>query len=206
LPSLPGCPDILARQALLDSAIEFCESSGIVRITPDPQSVQAGVTEYDVEVPTGQKVCSVLKAWYGTKELDPAPHTMMSNVQAYVGSVGGVAPSSSDPLFFFELSPGVVAIYPAPSISAAAMLTFRISTKPSRVATQVDDILLEDWVEGIVYGAKARLHAIPDTNFFSDTHSDFSRSAFRLAVNLARTEALRGRIRGSLNIRARALA
>lgn len=202
LPSVPGCPDPTARQALLDSAIEFCEETALVRITTDPQ-VAAGVSVYEVEVPLGQKVAITQRAWYGRQELMPAMSSMVSNVDAYT-----FVPSDPNqvPHSFLESAPGEITLFPAPGVLATGQVTFRAATKPSRSATSVADVLYEDWAEAIVAGALKRLHAIPDTPYFSDNHAIRRAAEFQLGINRARAEAQRGRVRGSITTAPRRFA
>lgn len=202
LPSVPGCPDPLARQAILDSAIEFCEETGVVQFTTDPQYT-TNVAVYEVDVPTGQKVSVVQRAWYGKTELRPTLSSMTNNVDAYTAEASDphAAPHS-----FLEYAPGEVTLYPTPGTLAVELLTFRVTTKPSRDATQVEDVLFQDWAEPIVAGALRRLHATPDTPFFSDTHAMRRAAEFQLGVSRARAEAQRGRIRGSMTVTHRAFA
>ena len=194
LPSVLGCPIPIAIQALLDSAIEFCEETAIVRVTTDPQ-LTAGVAVYEVEVPIGQKVAITQRAWYGKRELLPALSSTVSNVDAYAFVA---ADPNQIPHSFLESAPGEITLFPAPGALATDLLTFRAATKPSRSATSVDNILFEDWAEAIVAGALKRLHAHPDTPYFSDGHAMRRSAEFQLGINRARAEAQRGRVRGSI--------
>ena len=202
LPSVPGCSDPLARQALLDSAIEFCEETGVVQFTTDPQYTTSSAT-YTVTVPAGHKVALTQRAWYGKTELRPTLLSMINNVDAYTAEVSDphTAPHS-----FLESAPGEITLYPTPGALAVELLAFRVTTKPARDATQVEDVLFQDWAEPIVAGALRRLHATPDTPFFSDTHSMRRAAEFQLGVSRARAEAQRGRVRGSMTVAARAFA
>lgn len=202
LPSVLGCPDPIAIQALLDSAIEFCEETGIVRVTTDPQRT-SGTATYDVDVPTSQKVALTQRAWYGKRELMPAMSSMVSNVDAYTLVT---ADPYQVPHSFLESAPGEITLFPAPGAMATELLTFRAVTKPSRSATSVADVLFEDWAEVIVAGALKRLHAHPDTPYFSDGHAMRRATEFQLGINRARAEAQRGRVRGSITTAPRSFA
>ena len=202
LPSAPGCPDPMARQALLDSAIEFCEETNLVRVTTDPQYT-TGAAVYEVDVPPSQKVALTQRAWYGKRELMPAMSSMVSNVDAYTLVT---ADPHQVPHSFLESAPGEITLFPAPGALATELLTFRAVTKPSRTATQVADVLFEDWAEAIVAGALKRLHSIPDTAFFSDSHAARRAAEFQLGINRARAEAQRGRVRGSITTAPRSFA
>jgi hypothetical protein len=202
LPSVNGCPEPLARRALIDSAIEFCEETGVVRVTTDSVATQSGTSVYTVDIPTGQLVVNVQRAWYGSRELTAAPDSQVANVQAYISEAA--TDIGQEPIYFIEFMPGEVTLFPTPGASANGELVFRASTKPARSATSVENVLYEDWVEPIVSGALARLHATPDTPFFSASAAGYQASLFRLGINRARSEALRGRVRTSISVAPRA--
>ena len=202
MPSVNGCPEPLARQSVLDAAIEFCEETGVVRVTTDPTYLQAGTASYTVDLPTYQKVVTVQRAWYGPRELIAVPDSQVANVAAYVAEAPTDA--AQEPVYFVESVPGEVTLYPTPGAGATAPVVFRASTKPMRSATLVENVLYEDWIDPIVAGAMARLHAIPDTPFFNPTASGYQASLFRLGINRARSEAIRGRVRTSVSVARRA--
>lgn len=202
LPSVTGCPEPLARQALIDSAIEFCEETGVVKVTTDPVSLISGVSVYAIEVPTQQAVVTVQRVWYGTRELTAAPLAMISESQVFTGSTQVAI--GQEPTHFAEYGPGEVALFPTPGSGANALLVFRVTTKPTRAATTVETVLFEDWAEFIVAGALRRLHSVPDSPFFSDPLAMRQAGLFQLGISRARQEALRGRVRGSMLIAHRA--
>jgi hypothetical protein len=202
LPSVNGCPEPLARQALIDSAIEFCEETGIVRVTTDPTPLQPGVATYSVDLPASQATVQIQRAWYGPRELTAAPDSQITAVKAYVTDPN--AAFEQIPLYFHESAPGEVALYPTPGLGATNSLVLRVSTKPTRSATSVEDILYEDWAEAIVSGALRRVHAVPDTPFYSVNESARHGSLFQLGINRARSESIRGRVRTSVSVAPRA--
>ena len=202
LPSVTGCTEPLARQALIDSAIEFCEETGVVKVTTDPMPLASGVSAYTVDVPTQQAVVTVQRAWYGTRELTAAPLSMISESQMYTGSTQ--VATDQVPTHFAEYGPGEVSLFPTPGAGANALLVFRVTTKPTRSATSVEHALFEDWAEAIVAGALRRLHSVPDSPFFSDPLAMRQAGIFQLWISRARQEALRGRVRGSMLIAHRA--
>jgi len=204
LPSVNGCPEPLARQALLDSAIEFCEETGVVRVTTDPVTTLSGVASYDIDLPTNQKVVQVQRAWYGSRELIAAPASQVSAVAAYVSDPSD--PLDQEPVYFHEATPGSINLYPTPGAEANANLVFRVSTKPARSATSMENVLFEDWAETLVAGALRRLHGTPDTPFFSDGAAARQHALFQLGISRARSEALRGRVRTSISVAPRKFA
>lgn len=203
IPKVPGCPDSAAREALVDAAIEFCEETTLVQFTSEPQPVSAGIGVYDVDVPSQQVVAVTLKAWHGARRLVPAPADQIDDILAYVASAGTETAPQGDPRYFYEVSPGQVAIYPVPELALANGFSARIATKPTRDATALDDLLYTDWVEAIVAGAAARIHGTPGQSASSPAEAQLQRAKFWADVSKATNIALRGRIRSSIAVRGR---
>jgi hypothetical protein len=207
LPRASGCPDILAQQAIIDSAIEFCEETRIVTTTVVPFGVIAGTGTYVLALPAGTASAVVDKVWFGTTQLHPASATSINAILAYVestGTLGGVeAAQRGTPSEFYEFSPGVVGVYPVPEVTADGILSARVATKPTREATQLDDVLYNDWVEAICAGALYRICSIKGQSFSSDATATEEFAKFRLAINKATATRIRGRVSTSLAVKQR---
>ena len=206
LPQVQGCPDPLALQVLLDSAIEFCEKTSIVQVTSAPQTATVNVASYTITVPAQQAVAVTLKAWFGSTPLAPAPADAVSSILAYVASAGTDTVQTGTPRVFYELSPGVIGVYPVPDATTALAISARVATKPTRTATQVDDVLFNDWAEAIVAGAALRLHRTAGSPFYSQSAGDLALAKFWGFVSKATGTALRGRVRASLSVLGRPFA
>lgn len=198
IPSVAGCPDMLARRSLVDSAITFCEATHIIRVTSFPQPALAGIGAYEIDIPRDHKVCAVLRAWFGPRELAPMAEDMMHEVRTFTRNATGASQQQGEPSHFYESAPGEVSIYPLPLQTQSNMLTFRVATKPARAATRLDDVLAEDWIDAVVYGARAKLHAMPGQFYTSATIAADCAAHFTRAIGRAKSEALVGRNRASL--------
>lgn len=204
LPKVPTCSDPLARESLLDAAIEFCEKTQIVKVVSEPQITQAGVCAYDLELPVQQRAVLTTKVWYGTKQLSPAPEDAVNAILAYVEQAGDYHAERGTPRVFYELSPGTIGIYPLPQDTTPLMLSAKVATKPTRSATQLEDILFDDWCDAIVAGAQARIVSIPG-QFFSGS-PDRAQQAFQYWIGQAKSLSLRGRVQASLSVTQRPAA
>jgi hypothetical protein len=206
IPTVAGCPDLLARRSLVDAAIAFCEATHIIRLTSFPQPALAGIGAYEVDIPRDHKVCNTLRAWCGERELAPAAEDMIHRVQAHTRNANGAVPQQGTPTYFYESAPGEVSIYPLPAETLPNMLTFRVAVKPSRAATRLHDVLAEDWIEAIVFGARAKLHAIPGQYYTSAPIAAECAGHFARAISKAKSEALIGRTRAPLVVALRPFA
>lgn len=201
LPSVPGCSEPLALQALRDTAIDFCDKTHVVRVVTAASALVAGQLNYQVGVPASQRLARIHKAWLGDTELAYAPPTLVSALRAYRDTT---APAGQRPRFFRESATGEVAVFPMPGAGVTEELTFLVATMPSRSALEVDEVLYEDWAEAIVAGARARLHAVPDTPFSSDSASLTQQREYTQRVSRAAAEVIHGRGQGSTSVQPRA--
>ena len=206
IPRVPGCPDVLAKQALVDSAIEFCEETQITQATVAPMNVVANQAAYTLVLPAQQAISCTLKAWYNDVQLYPISATNIDSILAYVSSAGSATVETGIPNSFYELSPGVIAVYPVPLASVATSLSARVATKPTRAADSLEDILYNDWVDGICAGAAQRICSIPSMPFTSAMQAQAEKLQFWSAVSSASALSRRGRLRVSQSVRPRSFA
>lgn len=198
LPAVVGCPTPLAVQSLLDAAIDFCEETRVIQATVEPINTQAGNGQYELDVPTQQRIVSVLQVWYGTTSLTPAPTHIVDTPLAYVATVAGEAAPRSTPSTFYAFEPGIIGIYPTPDAATLLPISARIAVKPLRDATTVADELYNDWLDSIVAGAIARIVAIPNQPYSGDPLA--AQIKFRSGVSRATHESKRGRVNASMSI------
>lgn len=205
LPLVPSCPDILARQAIVDAASEFCEETLLIQYTCDPLSAVKGEGAYELDVPSQQNVAAITKVWYKASSLAPAAAAEIDNIMAYASGATGTTPDQGTPRVFYELTPGVAGIYPVPDTTEASVISARIATKPTRSATSVEDVLYDDWVEVIAAGALMRICAIPNKAFSNESVAAHHAAKFYQGISRATNIRIRGRLIGSMSVAPRAL-
>lgn len=197
MPLVIGCPEPLAQQALVDSAVAFCERSMVLTETLPATTTVVGQDTYAFNLPTGQAVATVLKAWWAGRMLQPMPTHSVHTIEEVDGA----------PLYFYgrDTDDGfAVRLYPTPD--EAQDLVLRVALKPVRGATQLQDALYNDWLEPVVDGAVARITAVPD-----QAYTDFALSAAltmraRTAANAARLDGMHGKAQSALTVRMRPFA
>jgi len=194
LPFVPACPDITALQAVVDSAVEFCEQSLIIRHEPAPFQTAEGVSQYDIDVPSQHDFSRVVYVTVDGSELAPIPTEWQPMATS----------NDSKPQYFFisnneeEL---LLNLYPTPE--KAYTVAVSIALKPTRDAQQLPDVLYDNWVDGVSYGALSRLMLIPSQQYSSAAQSQFYKQRFAMICNQARNEGKLGRVVGSLQVRPR---
>lgn len=204
MPHVIGCPDVTAQQALLDTAIEFCEKTLILRQTLDPFDTEANTLEYELLSISNQELVTYpVQVWFKGTLLQPASADMIAAVQAYRTDTPGINLVTGDPTQYFWTAQRTLGLYPVPSTSETGVLTARVAVRPTRSATSLNDILYEDWVEALAAGTLARLHMTKDQPWASADRALIQHRYFKECIQRARAEAMGGRVRGSTSVRMR---
>ena len=196
LPNVLGCPEPLAQQALLDSAIEFCGRSLAVTTTLDAVTLREGIASFEVETPTNTTIAQVLNLWFDGREIDASSYS-----DATASSV-----SNGEPRFFYGEDIDEVfniTLMPAPNRTVRSGVIVRAALKPTRTAATVHDVLFERYAPAIVDGAMAILMAIPDQQYTNEQKALAAGSSARFKANAARTDALHGRVQSSMSVKMR---
>jgi len=187
LPWCLGAPEPLIYQALIDSASQFCEETCVVHYITDPITVIANVADYDIDLPQGTDLSRILRVWYGT---DPwaAPASMPHN--------------------WIVTDHGQLTVFPTPTTARppGEWLFIDVATKPSRAATSLADQLYNDWIEGVVGGAIARICATPDQPYTNPTNALLGATNFRVWRGKAQYESTKGRVRRDTAVKMRPFA
>lgn len=194
LPKVQGCPEPAAFTALLDAATDFSDRTRAVRVTTDPVPLQAGVAEYDLDLPPGTEPAMFVRAWVGLRPiaLPAEAHRGILGANTATVETGAV----------LALMPGVdttVRLLPVPDRSGG-LLTVRLALRPTATATQVMDVLYTRWREAIVGGAAARLASMPGKAFSNPAIATEGWAMFTRGVSDARVEANRDLVPGALRV------
>lgn len=197
LPHVSGCSDPMALQALVDSAIAFCDDSLVIRQRLDPQKTRLGAAEFDIDPPTDQAVSRVMKVWVEGREISAMPSDTVDD---------GRFLTSIPRAFYTQQDSGTTSalLYPAPD--GVYALAVEVALRPTRTATQFNDDLFNIWMEHVVTGAMARLMSTQDQPF---TNLALGQSAFAKALYMsrrARVESSYGRVRATVTVRQRPFA
>lgn len=177
LPYVPGCSNPLAEQHLRDICIDFCTHAPIVQELLDPINARAGVAEYDIDTRSGTQVTLILEASYLGLRLGALHSEALSRTT-------GAIPSGT-PSAYMQAASSTLTLNAAPPHDAAQAIRLLVATRPKRTASNVDDVLLNDYGYQIGQGAVGRLLMIPG-HPFSDPRNAF---AYTANYSTARTEA-----------------
>lgn len=200
LPQVPACPEPYAVQALLDSAIEFCDKSLILRYNLTPFTTIQNEPSYVLEPPNVEHstIARVLHVRFGDKNL-----VAMTREESTKLGRNTVA----NPTHYFSNQYGAdttIELYPAPS--EVNDVVVHVALKPSRSANLVDEILYNSWTDAILAGALTRICKTPNQPFTDIRFAAAMGESFASKIAQARNESYYGRVRGNLSVTMRPFA
>jgi len=189
---LPGCAYPVIDEQLRQSAIDFCERTGVWREWLDPVKTVASTKQYDFDILPTQEIVQVVQA-----TLDGEPLSIVSSDdlkadwQSNEPSRQGL--TTYDRRSFYLLQ--------TPSAAGLDIVT-NVSIKPSLTATGISDELFAHYARPIAFGAASELMLIPGQTFANPSLSENFRERFNAAV--ARTAIDKFRADGRTARRSRA--
>ncbi len=170
LPYVQGCPTPTAYQALNSAAREFCERTNIVQCTYRFDAV-AGQGAYPLQSAPLQTSVALLYAGYGANQLNIVATAHVTDPYAMIGDDGLSDVQEGTPVsaYLRDGDPCSVAVWPVPVEPLDERgFVFKTALAPIRSATSLPDVLFNNWVDEISFGAIAKLQAIPGQPFSAD--------------------------------------
>lgn len=196
LPYVPDCPDLTAFAAIRDACIEFCERSHYLRQTLERDDIEAGEAEYTLVCTPGYTVIMALSAVYKkTTLLNTTPEFLENRFGSTWREREGT------PKYFLQQRPSSIILTPIPDEDVFEGWYATVAVKPSHDSTRVDARVLENWHDAIGFGARARIHAIPNQPFTDPGAADKFQSWFAAKCNEARAQMRQGVGRAPLRVK-----
>lgn len=196
VPYVNDVPDLVAENAVRNACIEFCEKSLYWQDTVRSQDLVSGTSDYTFTLPADTAVAHVVDAWADSRRLIPASEEMLSNIFMFDWHEREGAPQ-----YYTQITQTGFTVVPTPNYDVTSGLSVIVALKPTRSSTSTDSVLLDRWAEVIGYGARSRLHAMPNQAFTEPTLAATYRAMFLAGINQARVERNRGLVRTSLRVR-----
>lgn len=197
LPDVPGCPQPVAKNAIRNAAIEFCDRSWVYRADHAAINAVANQGAYPYAPPAGTKVVVPLTVWYDKKRLDPMDMHDLEGLYAHWPSE-----TASAPLYFVQQALETLIVVPAPTAALAGAITLKVALKPTRASADIDDTIWEKYLEEISCGAKAKLFAMKKKPWSDPGRAGDYMVLFDRHVARAKLAASRGFVRSVKRVRA----
>jgi len=197
IPYLPGCPEPLAARALVDSAIQFCDESLVLRQKLDAFSTVAGDGSYELDAPPSQQISRVMKVWLDGVLIGPVP----------VDDAVPLSTPNQKPYAFYTTridSEFLLNLYPTPD--KVYSIVVEAAMRPIRDVDSLEDDLFHLWINPVVTGAMGILQSIPGQAFSEPTEGQRNSLMALALARKARIEGGFGRVRSTVRISPRAFA
>ena len=197
LPYVPGCPETMVDQALLDAASEFAEASQIIFCEERPITLVNGRSTYRIAPGSDIGVDMVRGVFCGTRELRMVtPTSRHDEVPDWQTS------KSSEPTHYgtFE-EPDSITVYPRPDAVNGATIVVQATWAPGFGSTTIPDDMGRRFYRELVAGAKAILMMMPDRKWTNPQLGAMARNEFEAGVAEARIKAIRGNAAGTITAR-----
>ena len=178
---VPGCPDILADQALCRSAREFFQRTFAWQEWLDPITTSSTTREYDMDAPMDSVILRIERA-----TLDGNPFDVQS-----------IRTLDKDPTVHTFNKPGLATldrqqIVLTQEISDSSVLRIQVSLMPTTSADGLPNAFFEQYMEEIIHGAKYRLMAMTGEKFGNPELAALARGEFERGINTKAVTAWRG--------------
>jgi len=193
LPSVEGCADVTAINAIRAAAIDFCQRTRVWQAELDfPITIEANQAEYDLDPPDLEsEIVTVPKRGvrYKGKELaGPTTHADLTRDQPGWQSATGTQPTT----FIYDESQQVIRVVPVPTAEVIDALTVRVALKPTRTSENADQYLYDSWLDAIAAGALARLLILPNKAWTNFELAEFYRKRFEKYIGDGRARVMKG--------------
>ncbi len=165
LPGVPGCPEKVIRNQVLESGIRFCRDSQIWE-EKQVKSVAANALTVMLEPPANSAITAI----------------------AYAEQVNGDYDTERFEDFEWD---GLNTLTFTRKITAAMTLNVFVALIPTRAATSLPDILFTTWFEGVKGGAENRLFIMDGKPWFNPKLAQTAHYLYGGSVGSAKLQALK---------------
>lgn len=193
-PAVPGCPLDLALNAAREALREFCTRTQLWRAALAPLDLQAGKAEYDLAPPADAEVAQVREVHYRGRALQAR---RVEDLQ-HLGEWRNADPADALQCYLIP-TPTVIRFYPAPATDQAAAVVIHAALRPTRLAADCDDVLLDQWEATIAAGARFRLLSMREWR--DGPGAQLALVEFQGGISDARVQVAAGNSRAAMRVR-----
>jgi len=173
-----SAPESLIRKHYIEATRDFCRRTRYWREDLDLLDHVANVYDYDLFTPVANtEIVDVITAERTTdnKRLTrQTPRNMSSTLS-----------STGDSVVFSLVKKDVIRIGPVPPEDKAGAIAIRVALQPTSRATEMDDRLISDFGDQLIYGALARLMRMPGKPWGDKTMASYYLTEYNNSIGLA---------------------
>ena len=189
LPEVHGCPKGVAKNAIRDAVIEFCDKSFIWSAPSLKTDIMAGFARYAFDA----RVDNAIPATLTFVAISDSPIDIIGQKEMESVTKEWRNLTSSSPTKCFMDTANTIRLVGTPTQDIEDGLYVEVALKPSRSSTQCPDFILENWAEAISHGALARLKAMVGRVWADANLVPYHRAEFRAGVSRAKSAVQKSR-------------
>ena len=187
-PEAQECPLAIIENEARKTARDFCERTTYWRHTHAPIDTGNATGEYQLIIPSGAQIGSVLSPARHRRELieQQTIYWLDENVPNWEEQTNLQA------RYFSMIEPTKMRLVPYPTTADAATATLkvRISLKPNPSATEFPDFVFNEWYEILAHGVLASLFARQGAAYYKPALVPFHETKYEDGILLAREKAV----------------
>jgi hypothetical protein len=180
---------VLVDRQVLETAIEFCEDTWAHK-----PWLSATIAPGDIDADLNNSVEIDLSALIDNTMIEPIALVSMIvdgspaaferlDMPIHYADFSSVATTGR---YYYDFTDSMeIRIWPF-SLYASATIAMQIAFKPRETATQLDDILFNDWRQGILDGARAEVYDQADAKWYNERKAMKYRTRFTAAKTAAK--------------------
>jgi hypothetical protein len=184
MPELPGCTEFLAIDKLRFAAIEFCRKTLVSQETVDELDLDAGEPELTIPTPNSSvRVYKIMWIKSPHRTLVAAPKQPLTDRSRNWDTIG----EADWPISYVRLTNDTVQLIPPPLVDKSAVITAHVACIPTKSASRLDEVLIDEYREAIAAGALSRLLNMAKEPWFDREAA--KRNAFDFASEISNARA-----------------
>jgi hypothetical protein len=183
MPELPGCTEFIAMDKIRLSAIEFCRLTQVSQEAMTELDLEEGEPYVDIPTPNNSvKVYRVMWVRIPHRTLTAYRRQALVNRGANWDETG----SGEWPTSFIQEKKGQIRVIPTPDRDQSESVTANVAFIPTRSATKLDAILLDDYRDAIASGALYRLLRMKKEDWYDPDSATLHMKSFASDISNAR--------------------
>lgn len=191
-PDVMPCPEPIVNREVMSTILDFCKKSNVLQrefeltvYSDDIDSDLQDSIDFDVSEYAGNlRPVAVLELMVDTTAYIPRKRDIRNTLTNFT--------YVKDDNYKYFWIPNNYTIRLFDMATGDSNVWMRISLKPLRTVTEVDDFLFEDWSEAIVAGAKWKILSMPGKDWTDQNTAQYYRSEWKKYLSQAKQETLKG--------------
>lgn len=189
-----GAPSIQARMHIVDTIINFCERTFVLKKEPSTLTVEEDVYLYTLKYASDKyRTIDIIEARFGEISDKNLPLSVTTEADMDSRSYSWRTDTGSKPSIIVLLEEtNKVRLYPIPSADVDDDLYLRTRVTYKRDQVEFDEFIYEKWFEAIVSGTIGRMLTIKNASWYDPRLAGGFALEYSRAVKRARKESVSG--------------